>query len=276
MPAALIAALAFAAMQGDSTASRRVVPHPDDSTKHVEYFEVTPAGHGPWPAIVFLHGYQDPPSPGARVYVNTGVLADFARRGYVAVAVSMTGMGGSSGPDDFAGPFAEHAVEAVLRTLRASGDVQPDHIVLEGVSLGAMTAGLVAAQDPHLAGVIVISGEADPYAALLHPHSLTELGLMTRAMVRVGGGTALRSRSMLDAAARIKVPALIINGANDDRTDPAHARQLAAAINAHGGHARFVLVPGAGHQIPFAVRAPIIDSFLASLGGASGASGGTR
>ena len=270
MPAILIAAAALALGGPDSLAVQRLtVPHPDDAGKHVEYFVAKPAGHGPWPAIVFLHGYQDAPSPGARIYVNTGTLAEFAKRGYVAVAVSMTGMGGSSGPDDFAGPFAVHGVEAVIRALRASSDVQPEHIVLEGVSLGAMTAGFVATDDPHLAGVIMISGEDDVYGALTHPHSATELGLMARRAVTLGRD-GMRRRSLVEQASRIRVPALLINGEQDDRTDPSHAKALAAAINAHGGSARFVLVPGYGHQIPPAVRGPFIDPFLASvLGGAA-------
>jgi dipeptidyl aminopeptidase/acylaminoacyl peptidase len=59
------------------------------------------------------------------------------------------------------------------------------------------------------------------------------------------GGTAdaLRSRSLLYVAGNVKAEALILNGAMDDRTDPDQALRLAAAINAHGGHARAIVYP---------------------------------
>lgn len=256
--------------QASPDAGRRyVVAHPDDPSKHVEYFEARPGGSGPWPTIVLLHGQQDAPSEGARVFVEMGMLSAFARRGMLAVGVSLPGYGGSSGPDDFAGPFAVHGVEGVIRAIQDSGLVRRDDVVVEGVSLGAMTAGMLAADDPQLAGAVLISGEYDMPAVLTHPRTMKAWLLIARAALHHGGRTGLRSRSVLSVASRIKQPLLVVNGETDDRTDPLHARHLVAAIDSAGGRARFVLVPGYGHQIPPKVRGSIVDPFLATIFGTS-------
>jgi len=78
------------------------------------------------------------------------------------------------------------------------------------------------------------------------------------------GGTAeaLKARSLLYSAQDIKAEALILNGARDDRTDPEQAQRLAEIINAHGGHARAIVYPEHGHQIPVEVRDKDIDPFI--------------
>ncbi len=95
------------------------IPHPDDPSKKVEAFLEKPAGSGPWPTVVLLHGYQAAPSAGGKDFVTWGVLDKFAKRGYLAVAVSEPGYGNSSGPADFCGPFTQHAVLGVIAKLRA-------------------------------------------------------------------------------------------------------------------------------------------------------------
>jgi dipeptidyl aminopeptidase/acylaminoacyl peptidase len=78
------------------------------------------------------------------------------------------------------------------------------------------------------------------------------------------GGTAeaLKSRSLLYYAQDVKAETLILNGAKDDRTDPDQARQVAEIINAHGGHARAIIYPEYGHQIPVDVRNKDVGPFI--------------
>ena len=44
---------------------RELLPHCWDKTKAVELFWTKPEGNGPFPALLFIHGYQDLPRPGA-------------------------------------------------------------------------------------------------------------------------------------------------------------------------------------------------------------------
>jgi dipeptidyl aminopeptidase/acylaminoacyl peptidase len=243
------------------------IPHPDDASKSVEYFLEKPSTLGPWPAIIFLHGHQDWPfQPGGKDFVKWGVLDEFAKRGYLAVAVSQPGYGNSTGPADFCGPFTQHAVSGVIAKLRSQGYISGNKILIQGVSRGALVAGLVAAHDRSIAGVVLISGLYDLPDYFAHATSReARLTLYSLRKETGGGDDALRARSLLYSAQNIQAAVLVMNGANDDRTDPDQARRLAEVINSHGGKARAIIYPKFGHQIPVDVRNKDIDPFIDSI-----------
>jgi dipeptidyl aminopeptidase/acylaminoacyl peptidase len=261
----LLVLLGLAACSGHRTARALTlsIPHPDQPTKKVEYFLEKPKGKGPWPTVVFLHGHQDWPSPGGKEFVKWGVLDEFADRGYLAVAISQPGYGNSAGPADFCGPFTQHAVAAVIARLRAEGYIEDNRVLIQGVSRGALVAGMVAARDPSIRGIILISGLYDLPDYAQHAKSAMAASIVDSMKMETGGTEdALRARSPLYYAQDIKATALILNGAKDDRTDPDQARRLAEAINAHGGHARAIVYPEYGHQIPVEVRSKDVDPFV--------------
>jgi len=239
------------------------IPHPDDPTKKIEYFLEKPKGDGPWPTVVLLHGHQEWPRAGGKDFVKWGVLDEFAARGYLAVSVSQPGYGGSTGPADFCGPFTQHAVAAVIAKLHADGYVKNNKVLIQGVSRGALVAGMVAAHDPSIRGIVLISGLYDLPAYASHAKSAMAVSIVDSMKSETGGtAAALRSRSLLYYAQDIKGETLILNGAKDDRTDPDQARRVAEIINTHGGHARAIVYPEYGHQIPVDVRSKDVDPFV--------------
>jgi dipeptidyl aminopeptidase/acylaminoacyl peptidase len=171
-------------------------------------------------------------------------------------------------PSDHGGGGAHNRSSGagVIARLQADGYVLGNRIVIEGVSRGALVAGLIAAHDHSIAGVVLISGLYDLPEFAAKAKS-TEAKLVVSAMMAEtgGGDDALRARSVLDFARGIPAAALILNGAKDDRTDPAQARRLADEISAGGGKARVIIYPDYGHQIPVAVRDREIDPFIDRL-----------
>lgn len=262
--ATLLLAFAISGCAPAGHASPMIIAHPDKAGAKVEYFEAHPEGDGPWPTVVFLHGHQDSPNRnGGLVYENWGVLHQFAKKGYLAVSVSLPGYGGSSGPEDFAGPFTQDAVEAVISKLVTDHKAAPDKVLIEGVSLGAVTAALVAEKNDHIAGLVLISGLYDLPSFFAEPKTVGARQVKALIDQQTGGSAQeLEARSALPKAAKIHAATLILNGAQDDRTDPDQAQRFASAIAANGTKASAHIYPDFGHAIPPKVRDAEVASFI--------------
>jgi dipeptidyl aminopeptidase/acylaminoacyl peptidase len=154
-------------------------------------------------------------------------------------------------------------VVAVIAKLRAEGYVKDNRIVIEGVSRGALVAGMVAVYDPSIRGIVLISGLYDLPAYASHANSAIAVSIVDSMKAETGGtAEALKARSLLYYAQDIKAETLLLNGARDDRTDPDQARRVVEIINAHGGHARAIVYPEYGHQIPVEARNKDVDPFI--------------
>jgi pimeloyl-ACP methyl ester carboxylesterase len=108
-------------------------------------------GPGPHPTLMLLHGFAG--------FEQNGDLAQAARRaGFNALIFHYRGSWGSTGSFSFTHCIED--TEAAVAYLRAHAQelaVDPQHLVLAGHSVGGHVAGIVAARDPQLAGVALIS-----------------------------------------------------------------------------------------------------------------------
>jgi dipeptidyl aminopeptidase/acylaminoacyl peptidase len=252
---------------GNELQLRRTIPHPSNTDAIVEFFLQRPSAPGPQPALILLHGNQPSlPSAGGRVFVQWGELERLSAMGFAVAAISHPGFGGSTGPKDFAGPFAQDAVGAVISHLEQTGIAKPEYATIQGISLGAVTGALLAAKDSRIVGLVLISGAYDLPSLFANQGRSGVAEVLAEFNRQTGGGEqALRERSTLFQAAKIKARTLILNGARDDRTDPAQAEQLKNAMLVSGGHAESIIYPEFGHAIPAQTRQPQIDAFLAQF-----------
>jgi len=197
------------------------------------------AGAGRHPTFVLLHGL-----PGNEKNLD---LAQAVRRaGWNAVTVNYRGSWGSPGAFRFAQNVEDaRAVLAYLRDsahARALG-VDTTRLVLAGHSMGGWVAGVAGADDPRLAGVVLISA-ADMGRRRTLPRA-DVVALMKENMESLAGGTAesfaddllaLPATLSFASAARglARTPLLVLT--SDDGLAP-DSDSLVAAVRRQGAKA---------------------------------------
>ncbi|MCM0606441.1 MAG: prolyl oligopeptidase family serine peptidase [Xanthomonadaceae bacterium] len=275
----LIAVLLFCnSSLAASTIQHEFISHPNDSAKKVEYYWTKPEKAGRWPAIIYIHGHQEPERPGGKDYVDWGVLKDASEHGYVAVAVSQPGYGESSGPPDFCGPFTQQAIQSVIDLFRKKDFVKPDKIGIPGVSRGAIVASMIITQDQKKAAAALLSGSYDLhdsfnklirarktdsiaksiaeniYNEISQTETIKSTDVLTTQAIKALTRRAISQesfsmRSTLSHAEKIKTPLLILNGAKDNRTFPYQAKKLSKSVSDKGIYAKVMIYPNFGHFI---------------------------
>jgi pimeloyl-ACP methyl ester carboxylesterase len=248
----IVSMLLVVSSLGAQQAPRAIYTDPPHDAKHPARMEVlhvpsggvaingvayVAAGPGTHPTFVFLHGL-----PGNEKNLD---LAQAVRRsGWNAVTVNYRGSWGSPGTFGFAHNLEDaRAVLAYLRdtaNARALG-VDTTRIVIGGHSMGGWVAGVTAAADPRLLGVVLISA-ADMGIMRSLPRAEV-LALMQDSMESLAGGTAesfaddliaLPADRSFASAARglVRMPLLVLT--SDDGLAP-HSDSLVAAVRRQGG-----------------------------------------
>ena len=189
--------------------------------------------------VVYLHGVAD--NRGSSI----GIAQHFLPRGFDVIAYDSRAHGESGGDACTYGYYEKQDLKQVLDRVEA----RP--VVLFGVSLGGAVALQAAADDARIAAVIAVSTFSDlrtvgservPFFA-----SKGNIAEAFR-MAEQEGKFRADDVSPMAAAPRIAAPVLLIHGARDDETPPAHSQRIFAALPAR--NRRLVLVPGAGHGNP--------------------------
>lgn len=238
---------------------REFLPRSRDSNKKIELFWTKPAGDGPYPAVLLIHGHQEQVRNGGEAFVKTGRLGILARQGYVAASLSQPGYGNSDGPPDYCGPFTQDAALVALDFLRKQPFVNPNKVALYGYSRGAIVASMVATREPKLAAVVLGAGAYDFFS--WYPTPLRGID----ANIRQEAGTsaeAFRARSAIYHVEKIKAPVLLLHGAQDERIPVRQAEAFFEKVRANGIAVKMKIFPNAGHGIPIDEQYSEIYPFL--------------
>src|SRR5262245_12145823 len=186
--------------------------------------------------IVHLHGVADNRGSGV------GMARRFAPQGYDVFTYDSRAHGESEGE---ACTYGFYEKRDLARALDA---IQADSAVLFGSSLGASVALQAAPEEPRVIGVIAQSpfSDLETIARERAPWVATQEEIAEAlAIAERKGHFRVADVSPRAAAARIRVPVLLIHGEKDRETRPAHSQRILEAL---GGPRQLILVPGAGHN----------------------------
>lgn len=179
------------------------------------------------PAVVFFHGNGE----NLETMRMAGTFEELARLRVAWIAVDYPGYGRSTGSPSEEGLMA--GADAAVAWLRERHPGRP--VVLCGWSLGAATAIGTAARHPEqVRGLIALS----PWTSLPDVARLHFPGFMVQSMLR-------EKYDSLSAARKVRVPALVIHGDQDNLIPAAQGREVAGALQ---GTTRWVSIPWAGHN----------------------------
>jgi dipeptidyl aminopeptidase/acylaminoacyl peptidase len=248
--------------RGGWLANREMLRHSKDDNKKIEIFWTKPAGDGPYPAVLLIHGHQEQVRNGGEAFVKTGRLGILAKQGYVAASLSQPGYGNSDGPPDYCGPFTQDAALVALDFLRKQPFVNPNKLALYGYSRGAIVAGMVAGRDPKIAAVVLGAGAYDFVS--WYPTPLRGID----ANIRQEAGTsadAFRARSAIYHIDKIKSPILLLHGTQDERIPVRQAEIFFDKLKASGVRVEMKIFPKARHSIPIDEQYREIYPFLAEF-----------
>ncbi|MEO5715378.1 MAG: alpha/beta fold hydrolase [Luteolibacter sp.] len=186
--------------------------------------------------VIYLHGVADNRASGA------GVMERFRKRGFDVIAYDSRAHGESGGEACTYGFYEKEDLRRVLDT------VAPGPIVMIGSSLGGAVALQLAATDPRISAVVAAESFSDfrTVATERAPFVFTQ-AIIEKAfkLAEEEGHFQIDAASPVVAARAITVPVLVIHGAADTDTPPAHSQRILEAL---AGPKRLILVPGAGHN----------------------------
>lgn len=234
----------------------------------------TPAGPGPWPAVITStgSGLQDRdgslPSilPGYRPFRQ---LAEaLTEAGVVVLRMDDRGFGGSGGNAATAttADFAED-IAAGIRWLRGRPGVDPDRIGVIGHSEGGIIAPMLAAEDPKLAAIVLMAAPGLSGREVIRHQNRVALERSPQVPLSVRDSALVRAMQQVDSLAgvqpwlryfldhdplpvarRVTTPALILHGATDRQVTPDQAELLAGAMRAAGnGDVTMTIFPATNH-----------------------------
>lgn len=206
------------------------------------------------PAVLDVHG-----GPWARDQWGFDAEAQWlANRGYLCVQVNFRSSAGygkefmNAGDKQWGAAMQDDLTDAVAHVV-AQGLADPDRVGIYGGSYGgyAVLAGAAFTPDLYRCGIDIVG----PSNLLTLLASVPEYWRPMIAMMyrRVGDPQTeeamLRERSPLFSVDRIRIPLLVVQGANDPRVKQAEAEQIVAALTEKGLPHEYLLFDDEGHGL---------------------------
>ena len=204
------------------------------------------------PLVLNVHG-----GPWARDEWGYDAEAQWlANRGYAVLQVNFRGSTGfgkkflNAGNREWAGRMHDDLLDAVAWAV-SSGVADPKRIAIYGGSYGGYAALVGAAFTPEVFACAVDIVGPSNICTLIESIPPYWAPLMHQFRVRVGDiekeRDFLEARSPLFRADAIRIPMLIVQGANDPRVKQAESDQIVGELRSKGKEVEYLLYPDEGH-----------------------------
>jgi dipeptidyl aminopeptidase/acylaminoacyl peptidase len=209
----------------------------------IEAYLTRPAGDGPFPLVILLHGHS---------FVGRGaeqVLATaqtFSREiCFATLAISLPGYGGS---DVVEGPVEETTRQVVQDGVAFAKNlewVDKSHLFFYGVSRGAIIAAAMLNDVEGISGAVLYSGAYDLGRLYRDTPSF-----WVRKILNPKGAANPKLFNLLAEGAQWSVPTLILHGEQDHVIPVNQARLLRDRLQSAGVYHQLVVYPDRGHFLP--------------------------
>jgi dipeptidyl aminopeptidase/acylaminoacyl peptidase len=219
--------------------SRFVFP---TSGSNAEAYLTRPAGPGPFPLMILLHGHTFESIAGAESVVPEAeaFASDLC---YAGLAVSLPGYGATEVPPGLDPEITLNVVLDAVALVKKLPWIDPKRVYLYGFSRGAFFASLLANRIEGIKGVVLQSGAYDL-------NRFYQDTLWFRSMLNPSGEQNPKLISILPQVATWHAPTLLLHGGKDFLVSVQQANLLRESLEVANKPYRFVLYPYNGHRLP--------------------------
>lgn len=212
------------------------------------------------PAVVVVHGYQQPGTNGA-VTVEARARR-LSEEGYIALAMAMRGWAPSSGADDCGLRQPDDLVQ-VVNWLKGEPGVDAAHIGLLGFSQGGQVVLLAGARGATVQAIVAYF----PVTDIARWKETTTFATIPDYITQVCEPGGVSPRSPVAQAALIAPPVLLVHGDADTRVPTEQSLLLESRLKSFGRSVDLRLIAGAQHGFTAteeSIARPIVEEFLAT------------
>jgi dipeptidyl aminopeptidase/acylaminoacyl peptidase len=219
--------------------SRFVFP---TSGSNAEAYLTRPAGLGPFPLMILLHGHTFGSIGGAESVVPEAeaFASDLC---YAGLAVSLPGYGGTEVPPGLDPEITLNVVLDGVTLVKKLPWIDSKRLYLYGFSRGAFFSALLANRLEGVEGIVLQSGAYDL-------NRFYQDTLWFRAMLNPSGEQNPRLISILPEVSTWYAPTLVLHGEKDLLVSVQQANLLRDSLETAKKPYRFVLYPNNGHRLP--------------------------
>lgn len=213
-----------------------------------------PAGAGPFPAVLLLHGFTGHKGEAHRLFVQAARA--LAAGGMAALRIDFRGSGDSAGEFHemtIAGELAD--ARAALRFLRDLPDVDAGRIGVLGMSMGGMVTAFLLAEEPALRAAVLWNPVGNPKRLRDDRYTPEKKSqLETTGVVDLDGWPVgapfiveLGTLDPLRAIVKAACPVLVIQADRDETVPLSEGEGYLDALRAAGREVALHIVRGADH-----------------------------